>query len=48
MLLPVIIFLMILAPVLIPATITAVDAIARRQRTYPQRMPTRRLAAAAA
>jgi hypothetical protein len=48
MLLPIIIFLMILAPVLIPAAITAVDAIARWQPTYPRRMPSRRLAVAAA
>jgi hypothetical protein len=56
MLLPIIIFLMILTPVLIPATLTAVDAIARWQRSYrpgqaasyARLMPTRQLAAAAA
>jgi hypothetical protein len=55
MLLPVIIFVIVLSPVLVPATITAVHAIARWQRTYrpaqaasyPRRMPSRRLAVAA-
>ena len=52
MFLPIIIFLMILSPVLIPTTITAVHAIARPQQTYrparaasyPGRLPSRRLA----
>jgi hypothetical protein len=56
MLLPLIIFLMILSPVLIPMALTAGDAIVRWQRSYrpaqaagyPRRMPSRSLAAAAA
>ena len=47
MLLPAIIFLMILFPVLLPAGITAVDAIARAyRRNQPAALP-RRLAVAA-
>jgi hypothetical protein len=53
MLLPVIIFLMILSPVLLPAAITAVDAVRRairRARTarYPRSLASRRLAVPAA
>ncbi len=42
MLLPAIIFLMILFPVLLPAGITAVDAITRAYRTQPGASPVRR------
>jgi hypothetical protein len=45
MLLPALIFLMILFPVLLPATITAVDAI---KRAYRRNLAPRRLAVAAA
>jgi hypothetical protein len=49
MLLPVIIFLMILFPVLLPAGITAVDAIARAyRRNQPAGLASRRLVPAAA
>jgi hypothetical protein len=53
MLLPVIIFLMILFPVLLPATITAVDAVVRTYRRdgtagYPRSLASRRLAVPAA
>jgi hypothetical protein len=49
MLLPAIIFLLILFPVLLPATITAVDAIMRSYRSaktasYPRSLAPRRLA----
>ncbi len=52
MLLPVIIFMMVLSPVLVPAVITAAHAVARWGRTYrlartasyPRRTPSRRLA----
>jgi hypothetical protein len=45
MLLPALIFLMILFPVLLPATITTVDAI---KRAYRRNLAPRRLAVAAA
>jgi hypothetical protein len=45
MLLPALIFLMILFPVLLPAAITAVDAI---KRAYRRNLAPRRLAVAAA
>jgi hypothetical protein len=53
MLLPVIIFLMILFPVLLPATITAVDAVARTYRkdrtaSHPRSLASRRLLVPAA
>jgi hypothetical protein len=49
MLLPVIIFLMILFPVLLPAGITAVDAIARAyRRNQPTGLAPRRFAVPAA
>jgi hypothetical protein len=53
MLLPIIIFLMILSPVLLPATITAVDAVRRTIRPaetagYPWSLASRRLAVPAA
>jgi hypothetical protein len=53
MLLPIIIFLMILLPVLLPATITAVDAVARTYRkdrtaSHPRSLASRRLLVPAA
>lgn len=45
MFIPVLIFLMILSPVLLPAAITAVDAL---KRAYQRNMAPRRLAVAAA
>jgi hypothetical protein len=53
MLLPVIIFLMILSPVLIPAISTALHAVARTNRPtgtagYPRSLASRRLAIPAA
>jgi hypothetical protein len=53
MLLPVVIFLMILFPVLLPATITAVHALKQTYRPtgtagYPRSLASRRLAVPAA
>jgi hypothetical protein len=50
MLVPFMIFLMILSPVLIPAAVTAVDAVSRRNRTagHPRSVAARRFAVPAA